>query len=396
MNTTGLELSESDKIRNYLMMKLDTEDQYTFHEKYWEPIEKLIKEETNDKTDVSSFIRHFLTLEDKKIPHEKKVYGTFKEYFNKKLEEVEKEFYYDKMLQTIQYMKELAELFVRFYSPKFEEDAEIRLHLQYISDLDFTVSYPFLMKVYHDYVNQKLTKTEFVEVLEILQSYFFRRFLLGKPSSVLNKVFMNLYDKVDFQNYANSVLKALSEKTGDAEFPTDKSVFKKLKEEKIFKSKKKYLNYLFTRLENHGAKNSKSISEHKNLSLGRIFPSKDSANWAQNLSEQELDQMLERCDTLANLAYSGCKDEKESFMHKKMMADNCYDQTSLWTNRYLKEIENWGLEELNKRHEILMERFFLVWKAPLEINKTANAEDNTLKNIFEIETATRKRVEKRE
>jgi hypothetical protein len=76
------------------------------------------------------------------------------------------------------------------------------------------------------------------------------------------------------------------------------------------------------------------------------------------------------------------------------MADNCYDKTTLWTNRYLKEIENWGLEELNKRHEILMERFFLVWKAPLEINKTANAEDNTLKNIFEIETATSKRVKK--
>jgi hypothetical protein len=228
--------------------------------------------------------------------------------------------------------------------------------------------------------------------------------LLGKPSNVLNKLFMNLYDKVDSQNYANSVLKTLSERAGDAEFPTDKSVFKKLKEEKIFKSKNKrclkYLNYLFTRLENHGSKNSKWISEDKNLSLGRIFPSKDFANsedfanWAQNLSEQELDEMLERCDTLANLAYSGCKDEKESFTHKKMIADNCYDQTPLWTNRYLKEIENWGLEELNKRHEILMERFFLVWKAPLEINKTANAKDNTLKNIFEIGTATYKKVKK--
>jgi uncharacterized protein with ParB-like and HNH nuclease domain len=394
MNTTGLELSESDKIRNFIMMKLNTEEQYNFNEKYWEPIEKLIREKTNEKTEVSSFIRDFLTLENEEIPNKKKVYETFKVYLNQKLEKAP---YYQSNLQKMepimQYMRELAELYVRFYTPSLEPDSQIQLHLKYLGFLDCTVVYPFLMKVYHDYVNQKIAKDEFIEVLEILQSYFIRRLLLSLPSNAMNKVFMNLYNKIDPNNYTGSLLKTLSERIGDARFPSDKDVDKKLKEEDVFKSSKKrrYLEYVFNRLESYRSSKPVWLGEKKGLVLGRIFPENNFSEWGRNLLDEEIDQMQERSNTLANLAYSGCKDESKSFTHKKIEE---YDQTQLWSNRYLSEIEEWGIEQMNRRHEILMKRFFDIWKGPISPPKNWSPEDNTLKNIFEIESATRKRVEK--
>ena len=78
LNSTGLELSQADLIRNYILMGLSRKEQNKVYQNYWEVIEKHAKDETLNTSKVSDFIRDYLTLENRKIPNKGKVYIEFK------------------------------------------------------------------------------------------------------------------------------------------------------------------------------------------------------------------------------------------------------------------------------------------------------------------------------
>ena len=69
LNSTGLELSQADLIRNYILMGLSRTNQDKIYKSYWEVIERNAKDETLNKTRVSEFIRDYLTLKNKEIPN---------------------------------------------------------------------------------------------------------------------------------------------------------------------------------------------------------------------------------------------------------------------------------------------------------------------------------------
>ena len=56
LNSTGLDLSEGDKIRNFILMGLPSKEQEDYYEKYWNKIEVCTK------YDVSAFIRDYLSV----------------------------------------------------------------------------------------------------------------------------------------------------------------------------------------------------------------------------------------------------------------------------------------------------------------------------------------------
>lgn len=78
LNSTGLDLSEGDKIRNFVLMGLENNLQEKYYYNYWNKIEK----ETN--YEVSDFIRHYLTIKTGKIPNKNAVYSFFKFYVEDK------------------------------------------------------------------------------------------------------------------------------------------------------------------------------------------------------------------------------------------------------------------------------------------------------------------------
>ena len=74
LNSTGLALSEGDKIRNYILMGLSLHEQEVYYTKYWNEIEK------NTGYDVSSFVRDYLSIKQQMIPNLKNVYPSFKNF----------------------------------------------------------------------------------------------------------------------------------------------------------------------------------------------------------------------------------------------------------------------------------------------------------------------------
>ena len=70
------------------------------------------------------------------------------------------------------------------------------------------------MQVYKDFANNIIGVKTFYEVLRLVQSFTWRRFIVDLGTNALNKIFMTLYSDVDPNNYLYSIQYALMRKTG--------------------------------------------------------------------------------------------------------------------------------------------------------------------------------------
>ncbi len=137
LNSTGLELSQSDLIRNYILMGLKHDDQSRMYENYWRHIEANASQDEPKTNRVSDFIRDFLTLKNRVIPNKGKVYSEFKEkYQNGTVHDLE---------VLLAEIKKYSVLYSKLINPDKEVDRDIRRQLRYIGRLEITVAYPFLL-----------------------------------------------------------------------------------------------------------------------------------------------------------------------------------------------------------------------------------------------------------
>src|SRR5699024_1535583 len=113
-------------------------------------------------------------------------------------------------------------------------DKEVRKELEYIDRLEINVAYPFLLQVFEDADNGLIEKDELIKILQLIQSYTWRRFVLGLPTSALNKIFMALYSEVDIDDYYESIEHALVNKKGSSKFPTDEDIKTALKDRDLY------------------------------------------------------------------------------------------------------------------------------------------------------------------
>lgn len=206
LNSTGLELSQADLIRNYILMGLPRKEQEQVFRKFWEPIEANARNREVNESRVSDFIRDFLTLKQKDIPNKGAVYAKFKERYPVPNSA--------DLMDALEELREFSHVYARLLNPDLESDPEIRRELGYIRTLEVNVAFPFLMPVYRDFTAGIISRDVFAAVLRLVQSYVWRRFILSLPTNALNKIFMSLYDRVDPAEYLVSIERSLMQRGG--------------------------------------------------------------------------------------------------------------------------------------------------------------------------------------
>lgn len=392
LNSTGLELSQADLIRNYILMGLSRTNQEKIYKSYWEVIEKNAKDEILNKSRVSDFIRDYLTLINKEIPNKGEVYVKFKsQYPTTTIDELE---------NVLADLKSLVKYYNKLINPKNEIDKDIRTQLEYINRLEINVAFPFLMKVYEDYSNNIIDKPTFISVLNLVQSYTWRRFILGLPTNALNKIFMGLYYHKDFkkEDYLTSIQKILLKLSRVQRFPRNAEVINALKEKDVYNIKPKNRIYLLERLENFNNIEHVVIEGNSDITIEHIFPQNPDPKWKIELGQEEYNFIKENyLNTIGNLTLSGNNGKlgNKPFIEKRDMniddKEQGYKFSRLWLNRNLKEKEKWNKEEIEKRANEISERFMKIWEMPeIEIEQES---DNDEVNIFDAEDPKHKKLE---
>lgn len=386
LNATGLNLSEADKIRNYILIDLEQKKQENFYNNYWKVIEKNAKILNTNQNKVDEFIRDYLTLFFKEISNKNKIYQKFKEKFNFQGNEKENE-----LIKLKKYSKHYNKLL----NYKEEKDKEISKQLKFINLLEITVSYPFLLGVYQDFKTNVIEKKDFIKILKIIQSFVFRRFILGISTAALNKIFNSLYfDIVKSRQTEIDFIKKLEleliSKTRSQRFPNNGEIKTELKYKDLYNIKPKKREYLFLQLENYGHKEPIEITDY---TIEHIFPQNPDKEWKLDLKQSEYTKMHEKyINTISNLTLTGYNSKySNKIFQKKRDMEKGFKESHLFLNRYVASCEKWNIKTLEERFKILYEYFCKIWDFP-QI-ETTNNNTNDEQNIFEISNATGEKVE---
>ena len=210
LNSTGLDLSEGDKIRNFILMGLHSKEQDEYYDKYWNHIEECTK------YDVSSFVRDYLSVKQLAIPSQKKIYISFKEYVEQQ------------SIGTEELLKELLA-----YAKRYEillcggtKNRSLDSCIYRLNRLETTVTRPFFLEVLRLYDEGKLDMSQIADIFLITENYLFRRTICDLPTNALNKIFLLLHREIiRYENndvdYVEKFKYALLSKKEKARFPDD-------------------------------------------------------------------------------------------------------------------------------------------------------------------------------
>lgn len=369
LNSTGLDLSEADKIRNFILMRLDNKKQEDFYERYWNKIEKLTAISGTKDYKVSDFIRHYLTLITKRIPNINDVYFVFKEYVINEIKENRT----NDCENILQDMLKYAQIYNKIINSSFSSERVSKI-VRRLNHIEMTVIYPFFLAFFEMYENQKISEDETIRVLNCIESFIFRRMICsGYATNALNKIFStlhydvkkNLYEK---DSYADVLIYILENKTGSAAFPKDSEFVQALKEQNIYRMQKKNKEYLFERFENEDSVEYVNVIELMNkgdLSIEHIMPQTLTQQWKNSLGEnwQEIHDI--KLHTLGNLTLTGYNSSysNKTFIEKRD-CEKGFKESGLRLNKILCAFEKFGMEEIEKRSSLLIGKALKMWNFP--------------------------------
>ena len=346
LNSTGLELTSADRIRNYVLMEQEPNFQNRLHETYWYPMEQRFGEEYTKR--FNSFIRDYLTLKTGQIPTIKGVYDSFKVYMReKKSPEV--------LEETIEEIDRYSRYYVRIALRK-EEDSEIRACLEDMHTLNVETVFPFLLGVYEDYTQGSIEKAEVIETLRLIESYIFRRAICYIPTNSLNKAFAALTGEIDKDNYLESLKFAFSQRSYSQRYPSNEEFRQGFLSRNIYYN---YPYYLLCKLENHGGKEPISVREY---TIEHVMPQNPdlSEEWQQELGEHWRQVHEKYLHTIGNLTLTKYNSElsDRSFTDKKLRV---FLDSPLHLDRSLAQADRWDEMAIEKRANELFQTALKIW-----------------------------------
>lgn len=360
LNSTGLALSEGDKIRNFILMNLPLDEQNKYFEKYWIKIEDL----TNKRID--NFVRNYLSIKTFSTPTMAKVYFEFKEYVNKHNDSLEK--LLEDMLRYSKFYKKILDGESGF------NNRDLDSAMFNFMKMDRTVTEPFFMEIFSLQDEGKLNLDYLIGIYEIIESYLFRRNICGVGTNALNKIFLNLNKDIirydgSTDKYVEKLKYNLLNKRDSGRFPKDEEFYENLNNKEIYLMRGGFKNYLFNKIENYKTVETKDIYNHLDdgtYSIEHIMPQKLNDDWFEELGDNAEEIHEKWIHKLGNLTITGYNsDMGNSSFTKKRDGKHGFKKSGIRMNQDLALLDSWGEEEIEKRQRDLLNlSVYEIWKYP--------------------------------
>lgn len=354
LNSTGVALSEGDKIRNFILMGLPTKQQNDYYEKYWNKIEICTD------YDVSMFVRDYLSVKQQLIPAMSKVYFTFKAYVEENGTEIEP------LLQELLSYAKWYEILLKGNTA----DKELNACIYRLNRLETTVTRPFFLEVLRLQAAGKLSLAEVKEIFLYTENYLFRRTICDLPTNALNKIFLMLhreiirYDGTD-NSYLEKFKYALNSKSDRGRFPDDGEFVEAFAARPVYQMNSKNKIYILERFENYGTVEVQNVYKQCDdgvYSIEHIMPQHLTPAWVKELGEDYEEIHETWLHRMANLTLTGynSKYSNSPFLEKRDMKNGFID-SHLYMNNWIGQQEHWRLSELVARNQMLMQRALTIW-----------------------------------
>lgn len=377
LNSTGLDLSDSDLLRNYLLMSLKYEDQEYLYNTYWSKIEENLH---NNHLILEDFLVYFLIVKKRSnstIYNGKKaqitnnkLYLSFKRDYpsmnRNNIQEVEECF-----KEILEYSKYYKHFIFNDETVRESLSLEDRLFYDLVYLLNSKDSVIILMYLWSRFSRGDIDVLTLISCIKALISMALRASVCEKVglSKQFSALLIQKLDKWDKKkDFLSLFWKVLTMGQGSYSFPSDAEFAYALQTRFLYKSlgsrKMKYLLYSLEEFEN-----SKEVPKYSDSTIEHIMPQTLSEEWKKYLkTKNDLSNYESNLHLLGNLTLTGYNIELGNalFDEKKKK----YIQSNYINTRRLKEYTNWTSKEIKERTEDMLKECIKIWELPKQYNKS--------------------------
>ena len=309
LNSTGLALTEADKIRNYLLMSLTPEEQHMCFKNYWQKIEQATENQP------TKFLRDYLTIQQQlqRPVRQSNIYYEWKKYMDghERKEELVK------MLDYAHYYQQVTE--AKLSTAKLSEK------MRHICNIETDVTNVFFIQFLKYASANNLSEDEIFKVIDLVENYLARRIVCNMPGNALTQVFCALHKDVlkSIEEYSSANVELgnsysdiltyhIMRRDGNYQLPRDMQFVESIKTRDTYHMLKPFQIFLFERLENsvHGEYNDVATDmKKKDATIEHIMPQTLNGDWKAMLGDNYEEIQDKYLHTFANLTLTGINSE---------------------------------------------------------------------------------------
>lgn len=309
LNSTGLALTEADKIRNYLLMSLTPEEQHMCFKNYWQKIELATENQP------TKFLRDYLTIQQQlqRPVRQSNIYYEWKKYMDghERKEELVK------MLDYAHYYQQVTE--AKLSTAKLSEK------MRHICNIETDVTNVFFIQFLKYASANSLSEDEIFKVIDLVENYLARRIVCNMPGNALTQVFCALHKDVlkSIEEYSSANVELgnsysdilayhIMRRDGNYQLPRDMQFVESIKTRDAYHMLKPFQIFLFERLENsvHGEYNDVATDmKKKDATIEHIMPQTLNGDWKAMLGDNFEEIQDKYLHTFANLTLTGINSE---------------------------------------------------------------------------------------
>lgn len=343
LNAKGLVLTAADLIRNYFFMRIHVDRQESLYEDHW----RNMQEQLGDS--LSECVRHFL-MKDGEIVKQGDVYFALKERADKNLRGE------DQVVEYLTTLSRYADYYSKLLDPERETSPAIRTRMQRLNRIEVTTAYPFLLNIYNEYAQARISEADFAEILDILENFMIRRWVCSVPSYGLNKVFPALFHQASAEPTLVDGVKAVLRSKN---YPRDDEFVDRLTRSRLYASGERAAKtkLLLECLERH--------SDHREpvamdaLTIEHVMPQTLTTGWQEQLGadwEGTYDELLHTLGNLTLTGYNVPLSNSPFAQKRQLLLESHID-----LNKYFRDVAAWNADAIRQRAHCLAETALEVW-----------------------------------
>lgn len=338
LNSTGLELEESDKIRNFVLMGLKEDEQNRVYKTYWEVLESTV-----GKNDLTQFFRHYIAVKLRYLPNADRLYFEFKKL--KKSDETIDLFLQD-IIKYAKYYQNIKNC--DYYDDGYKGSIGRMLYLELGTVI------PLLFDIYNAFNDNLLDNDDMNEALQIIESYYTRRKFCNFSTSSSNRTFISIGAEIDNYmdemnvTYLDAIKHSILTRKGKSKFPTDNEFKENFGLYGLYNDKSEFKKYILERFENTNSRERVAVDEQVNngdLTIEHVMPQTLSDDWKKELGDKWDEIFSKYLDTIGNLTLTAYNSDYSNnmFKFKKELPDKGFLCSKLFLNDYIKKCDKWGI-----------------------------------------------------
>ncbi|KGF11746.1 MAG: DUF262 domain-containing protein [Negativicoccus succinicivorans] len=359
INATGVKLTASDLIRNFLLMDLDSEKQEKYYRDYWMKLEKYL---SDDARKLENFFRFYLASKNKILPNKNAVYKEFVNWYKNQEHVLGREGIFKDVIK-----------YARYYFEIYRKDInrlakELRGSISEFRKILSDMPAPLLMFFYDLYDNDKITASQLSKLIYVVNNYLIRRALCGIDTSNITRLFAPVLKDVEedckgnYDNIVDILKKNLVFKNinNGMYVPDDKQLHDMVVNSNMYKIPSP-IRIFFDKLEHENNPAPVNLEE---LNIEHLMPQTPTKEWYEYLKVDE-ETYQRNVNRLGNLTLAAKVDNSK--MQNKVWdyKNEILSSTShLTINQSILDKEKWDIEEIDRRTNFLIEEINRIFPYP--------------------------------